>query len=390
MQRAIDAGLEGVEGKVLYHSYNDVPVESLLLSLASPQRAIFSTSGFVDVTAVCTSSGPPSLWDSVRREWDKYSEAIARDMGYEQGELAVLSTIAGLDNLGRGERVLGEHKVVSFAVADVSTNAVRMGADEGAPHLEDESSCELGAVNIILLTNASLTDGDLTRSLVNVTEGKVRAFQDMDVRSSHMPMHNQATGTNTDNAIVVSGSGPSLGIPSGRQKMSEMIAETAYQAVKDAVAKQNNLFPHRPVEDRLKERGIAVDALVEAGLEMYIPDLEIGGKDEVRSLLKKQILSSFGDINICSLIVAGLKLEDAGRRALIPTLTEEEYLTDPVHLIVDELLGIQVATYIAGSRALFEFERFDRRKPGILSTLPPILDDVIGGLISGCLVKICS
>jgi phosphatidylglycerophosphatase A len=54
------------------------------------------------------------------------------------------------------------------------------------------------------------------------------------------------------------------------------------------------------------------------------------------------------------------------------------------------MLGIQIATYIAGTRALFEFERFDRKKPGILGKLPPFLDDVIGGLISGALVKVCS
>ena len=69
---------------------------------------------------------------------------------------------------------------------------------------------------------------------------------------------------------------------------------------------------------------------------------------------------------------------------------KEDYKKDPVHLIADEMLGIQIASYIGGSRALFEFERFDKMKPGILKNLPPFLDDVIGGLVSGVLVKICS
>ena len=77
-------------------------------------------------------------------------------------------------------------------------------------------------------------------------------------------------------------------------------------------------------------------------------------------------------------------------KGLIPGLSEKEYEKDPVHLIADELLGIQIAQYIAGSRALFEFERFDKKKPGILKRLPPIMDDVIGGLIAGVLVKVCS
>ena len=61
-----------------------------------------------------------------------------------------------------------------------------------------------------------------------------------------------------------------------------------------------------------------------------------------------------------------------------------------MHLIADELLGIQIAQYIAGSRALFEFTRFDKEKPGILTELSPIMDDVIGGLIAGVLVEACS
>ncbi len=103
-----------------------------------------------------------------------------------------------------------------------------------------------------------------------------------------------------------------------------------------------------------------------------------------------KILSAFNDLNVCALIIAGLKLEEEGQKGRIPGLSKEEYQADPVHLIADEILGIQIATYIAGTRAIFEFERFDRKKPGIIKDLPPILDDVIGGLISGCLVKVCS
>lgn len=141
---------------------------------------------------------------------------------------------------------------------------------------------------------------------------------------------------------------------------------------------------------RLEEKGITLDLLVEAGMEMYIEDPLIGKNDEVALRLKSEILSAFKDINICALIIAGINLEDEGYNGQIPGLSKEEYLADPVHLIVDEILGIQIATYIAGTRAIFEFERFDRQKPGIIKNLPPILDDVIGGLVSGCLVKVCS
>ncbi|HIE05099.1 MAG TPA: alpha-ribazole phosphatase CobZ [Candidatus Latescibacteria bacterium] len=141
------------------------------------------------------------------------------------------------------------------------------------------------------------------------------------------------------------------------------------------------------MEERLRERGISLDELVEAGMEMYVPDPEVGGKKKVGSRLKEEMARALKDVNVASLILAGMKLEDDGDS--VPGL-RGEYRNDPVQLIADEILGIQIATYIAGSRALFEFERIDRRKPGILGKLPPFLDDVLGGLIAGCLVKVCS
>jgi alpha-ribazole phosphatase CobZ len=61
---------------------------------------------------------------------------------------------------------------------------------------------------------------------------------------------------------------------------------------------------------------------------------------------------------------------------------------DPVCLVADELLGIDIAEYIAGSRGVFEFVRYDKAKPGVLGKLPPFLDDVVGGLIAGIMSKI--
>jgi len=141
------------------------------------------------------------------------------------------------------------------------------------------------------------------------------------------------------------------------------------------------------LETRLSEEGINLEDLINTALEMYIPDSKLGTKEEVAEKLRRGFKKVFQDVNVCALVIAGLYLEEAGKKGLIPGLSKEEYEKDPVHLIADELLGIQIAQYIAGSRALFEFERFDKKKPGILRRLPPIMDDVIGGLITGVLEK---
>jgi alpha-ribazole phosphatase CobZ len=144
------------------------------------------------------------------------------------------------------------------------------------------------------------------------------------------------------------------------------------------------------LEKRLVKEGINLEDLINTALEMYIPHPKLGSKEGMVRKLREGFKEAFQDINVCALVIAGLYLEEAGRKGLIPGLSGKEYEKDPVQLIADELLGIQIAQYIAGSRALFEFERFDKKKPGILKKLPPIMDDIIGGLIAGVLVKVCS
>ena len=59
-------------------------------------------------------------------------------------------------------------------------------------------------------------------------------------------------------------------------------------------------------------------------------------------------------------------------------------------LIVDELLGMTIANYIAGARGIFEFIRYDQAKPGILRKLGPIANDAVGGHIAGVSSRIYS
>lgn len=144
------------------------------------------------------------------------------------------------------------------------------------------------------------------------------------------------------------------------------------------------------LEKRLEEEGIKMKDLIDTALEMYIYDPKIGSKKKLRDLLEREFKKVLKDINVCALVLAGFLLEEELKKGTISGLHGEKYLSDPVDLIADEILGIQIATYIGGTRSLFEFERFDKKKPGVLGKLPPVLDDIIAGLISGVLVKVCS
>ncbi len=81
--------------------------------------------------------------------------------------------------------------------------------------------------------------------------------------------------------------------------------------------------------------------------------------------------------------MAGLRLEEDGKRGLIPGISKREFEKDPRGLVADEVLGMAIANYIAGSKGVFEYVRFDKAKPGILKKLGPVADDVIAGLLGG-------
>lgn len=159
--------------------------------------------------------------------------------------------------------------------------------------------------------------------------------------------------------------------------------------MKKISSEKKNLVPGL-LEEKLSSRGIGIKELTETAMSMYIYDPKIGKSEKVRAIARKEFRKILSDINICCLVMAGLYLEESGTNGLIPGISLKKYDSDPVDLIADEILGQSIAIYIAGTRALFEFERIDKKKPGILKTLPPFLDDIIAGLISGVMVKICS
>jgi alpha-ribazole phosphatase CobZ len=143
-------------------------------------------------------------------------------------------------------------------------------------------------------------------------------------------------------------------------------------------------------ESEFRKYGITFEAMVDTALDMYIYDPRIGSKSKVRAKVIHELKKALGDINIACLVSAAFYLESSGPAGAIPGISAEKYASDPVDLLADEIIGQSIATYLAGTRALFEFERIDKLKPGILKKLPPMLDDMVAGLISGVMVKVCS
>lgn len=147
-----------------------------------------------------------------------------------------MGTAADMDNLAVATKTYKPFTITALVTAVAKTNAIRTGVDEGT-HIEGQEP--KGTVNIIVLTNARLTDGAMARAIVTATEAKTAAFEDLKVPSSYTK-DVQATGTGTDSVIVVSGtSGPRVTYTGGHSRIGELIGKAIYEAVVEALGKQN-------------------------------------------------------------------------------------------------------------------------------------------------------
>ena len=138
------------------------------------------------------------------------------------------------------------------------------------------------------------------------------------------------------------------------------------------------------IEQRLLGNGITIDDIVTAAMGLYvshgIPD------DQAAAEIRKKIKKFLDDPNVASLLLGAILLEEE----LYTKRKNSEIADDPIFLLSDEILGMAIAECIGGTYARFEFTRYDQKKPGILASLGPFLDDAVAGLIAGCTSRLYS
>ncbi|MCL7414546.1 MAG: alpha-ribazole phosphatase CobZ [ANME-2 cluster archaeon] len=141
-------------------------------------------------------------------------------------------------------------------------------------------------------------------------------------------------------------------------------------------------FDH-DIRNILTEMGLSEEVLLAAAMELYVPHPGIETKEQAIEVFKHELDIALSDPNLCILIYAGVQLEQAGKAGELPNLSQDSYERDLTFLVCDEVLGMSIATYIAGHKGMFEYVRFDKLKPGIIKEMGPFMDDVVAGLIGG-------
>ena len=137
-----------------------------------------------------------------------------------------------------------------------------------------------------------------------------------------------------------------------------------------------------PLLTYLEGKGITMQSLIDCALEMYVPHPGIETEEKATEMLKEELLDILSDVNVSMLEVAAFSVQEQAEKGLIPGLTQERFRGRPGP-VADEILGLAIATYIGGTRGVFEYVRFDQAKPGILKTLGSLTNDAIGALVAG-------
>jgi ABC-type Fe3+-hydroxamate transport system substrate-binding protein/adenosylcobinamide amidohydrolase len=302
--------------------------KTLVIDFTTPLTVVSTLEGQRSgITTIGNHYSPPPYW------------GIGHDLGLEvlrstvygvirtsKDRAAFLFTGANMDNLALEEASFKDLTVHALVTAGVRSNAVRMSRDQGKFY-------EPGTINILLLSNASLSPRAMTRAIISATEAKTAALADMDIRSSYLGRQYQATGTGTDNIIVAAGTGTPISNCGGHSKMGELVARAVYQGVKSAVFKQNGITAQRNIFQRLRDRKITPYGLVNKAACDCIPDTNAVGAELEAVLL---------DTRYADFVEAAMAISDNYEAGLTTDLGAFEIWC---RAMADEIAGKRLKTY---------------------------------------------
>ena len=229
-------------------------------------------------------------------------------------------------------------------------------------------------MNIMVFVDEYLNEETLLELFKTVSDAKFAGLWDMGLLN-----HFSFDPMNCGDSVVLACKGRGT---TPEDRLIETIENTG-ECVRKAVAELLKIcgFP-KDVLGFMEDVGVTVENLTDAGMELVVG---VEKTDEIREKLRMQIIKSLQDLNVVSFIIAGIRLEEDYEKHRVRGVNVDD---DPAYLYSDEVFGMSVANQIAGTKAIFNFKRYDEAKPGIISHLGPVLDDIFAGLVAGCMSKI--
>ncbi len=268
----------------------------------------------------------------------------------------------------------GVHASV-VATAGVVNSVV---AGELVPESVIASIMKPGTINVVVAVDVPLKPSGLANAIITATEAKTAAMMDCGIRG---------TGTTSDAVAVACPIGEGSYYAGTATDVGIALSRAVRKAVAESITKWERWNTPPNLLERLEAVGVTMDDMWAAAKALYYPNPNWSDSMiEERFRAHLRLISE--DVNVNALVHAAILMEDEGNRDRVHGLDRGEFQKDPVHLLADELIAIALVQYISGTRGLFEYTRYDKKKPGILGILGPFLDDIVGALIGGTMSKI--
>ena len=181
----------------------------------------------------------------------EYRRSICNQHNLPAEHCATLGTAANMNNVCIADHSFRDLTVAAVCSGGVEGNAGRVGdpasVTETANGFEKLPTATVvpgpGTINTLLFIGRPLIPGALARCIMTATEAKTAALQELAVSSRYSD--GLATGTGTDQIAVAAmeDDGPPLTSAGKHAKLGELIGRAVGEAIKGALARQNNLTP---------------------------------------------------------------------------------------------------------------------------------------------------
>ncbi|XUX00058.1 MAG: adenosylcobinamide amidohydrolase [Dehalogenimonas sp.] len=234
----------GGSAEILSHKAWDTEANTLVVRLERSHLSLSGENGYRRVKLVCNCYMPKGLCDHLHfadLSYDMYLKDLTREIGEYYGisprYISVLATGVDMQDVAESFQSFEDIWVKTWVTAGFKHNAMRTGVDHAWGIEKDGKYRPCGTINIIAATNAKLSLATMASGFITITEAKGVALQDLRVHSSANPKL-QATGTGTDQIVVISGEDFRCRYIGGHTKLGELMAGAVISACSTAFKNQ--------------------------------------------------------------------------------------------------------------------------------------------------------
>ena len=298
----------------------------------------------------------------------------ARRAGAPEGSLALLTAADTSDPI-----VVEEEDYTLVATVGLHPPACP-GMRAGAPLP--------ATINVVALVHRPLATSAALDLLRVIAEAKAAASWEALLRCGSPGESRRPVGTVTD-AIVVAwpGGGPGdPGVAGHATSIGSRIGGILYRRLYERASGDPLWYLERSL-------GVGLEGILDIVGKAYslapVPGVPV---EEAVTLARRLLEAWLRDPNVAAVIVAAGELEVRGASGTLPGVPREWYQEDSPGIVADELLGMTLAEYLAGTRGVMAMVWLERlKKKGLLGPEPGVFeDDIVMALAASALSRVLS